>query len=88
MAVRSALSAGSPLPQEDSLYTFLLEAESTPGPIVRLEELGQLKNPMTSSGIELATFRFVAQCSPRKEACKGMEEKGGRTHKYKSLCKK
>jgi hypothetical protein len=27
---------------------------------VRLEGLGQLKNPMTSSGIETATFRFVA----------------------------
>jgi hypothetical protein len=27
--------------------------------IVRLGELGQLKNPMTSSGIELATFRLV-----------------------------
>jgi hypothetical protein len=29
---------------------------------VRLEGLGQLKNPMTSSGIEPATFRLVAQC--------------------------
>jgi hypothetical protein len=28
--------------------------------IVRLEELGELKNPITSSGIEPATFRFVA----------------------------
>jgi hypothetical protein len=27
---------------------------------VRLEGLGQLKNPITSSGIEPATFRFVA----------------------------
>jgi hypothetical protein len=26
--------------------------------IVRLEELGQLKNQVTSSGIESATFRF------------------------------
>jgi hypothetical protein len=29
---------------------------------VRLEGLGQLKNPMISSGIEPATFRLVAQC--------------------------
>jgi hypothetical protein len=28
---------------------------------VRLEELGQLKNPVTSSGLELATFQLVAQ---------------------------
>jgi hypothetical protein len=28
--------------------------------IVRLEGLGQLRNPMTLSGIELATFRLVA----------------------------
>jgi hypothetical protein len=28
--------------------------------IVRLEGSGQLKNPMTSSGIETATFLFVA----------------------------
>jgi hypothetical protein len=29
--------------------------------IVRLEGLDQLKNPMTSSGFEPATFRLVAQ---------------------------
>jgi hypothetical protein len=33
MAVRlSALRAGRPLPKEDSWYSFLLEAELTPGP--------------------------------------------------------
>jgi hypothetical protein len=31
-----------------------------PRTIVRLEELGKLKNPMNSSGIEPATFKFVA----------------------------
>jgi hypothetical protein len=30
-------------PKEDSWYSFLLETESTPGPTVRLEDLGQLK---------------------------------------------
>jgi hypothetical protein len=44
------------IPQEDSSYSFLLEAESIPGNIMRLEGLGQLKNPITSSGIEPATF--------------------------------
>jgi hypothetical protein len=29
---------------------------------VRLEKLGELKNPVTSSGIEPMTFRLVAQC--------------------------
>jgi hypothetical protein len=43
MAVRlSALCAGRPYAEEDSWYSFLLETESTPGPL-RLEGLGQLK---------------------------------------------
>jgi hypothetical protein len=33
-----------------------------PRVIVRLEELDKSKNPVISSGIEPATFRFVAQC--------------------------
>jgi hypothetical protein len=33
-----------------------------PGAIEQLEELGQLKNSMISSGFELATFRLVAYC--------------------------
>jgi hypothetical protein len=32
-------------PQEDSWYSFLLEAESAPKAIVRLEGSGKLKNP-------------------------------------------
>jgi hypothetical protein len=38
--------------QEVSWYTFLLEAECA---IARLERSGQMKNPMTSSGIDLMT---------------------------------
>jgi hypothetical protein len=67
MAVRlPALRAGRrntpPSPQEDSEYSFLLEAESTPGVMVRLEGVGELKNPVISSGIEPATSRIVAEC--------------------------
>jgi hypothetical protein len=43
---------------KDSWYSFLLEAESTPGP-VRPEGLGELKKS-TSSGLEPATFRLAA----------------------------
>jgi hypothetical protein len=57
----SAPRAGRTLPlQEDSWYSFLLEAASTTGAIVRLEGLGELKNLMTLSGIEPATFWLVA----------------------------
>jgi hypothetical protein len=53
----SALRTGRPLPpQEDSWYSFQLEAEST---VVRLEGLGILKES-TSSELEPATFRLVA----------------------------
>jgi hypothetical protein len=34
---------------------------------VRLEGIGQLKNPMTSMGIELATFRLAAQCLDQQQ---------------------
>jgi hypothetical protein len=46
-------------PQEDSLYSFLLEADSTPRAIVQLEGLSQLKNTVTSLGIEPVTFQLV-----------------------------
>jgi hypothetical protein len=47
--------------QEDSWYSFLLEAESIPRTIVRLEILGKLKKKktMTSSGFERTTFSFI-----------------------------
>jgi hypothetical protein len=58
----SAVRTGRPgfTIQEDPWYSLLLEAEFDPRAIVRLEGLHQLKNPMTSSGMETATFRLVA----------------------------
>jgi hypothetical protein len=47
--------------KRNSWYSCLLEADSTPGPIMRLKGLGKLKNPVTSWGIETVTFRLVAQ---------------------------
>jgi hypothetical protein len=59
-----ALRAGRTLPPgffiffKYSWYSFLLEAESIPGP-VRPEGLGQFKKS-TSSALEPATFRLAA----------------------------
>jgi len=44
-----------------SWYTFLLEAESTPGPQCDRKDFISMKNPLTTAGIEPATFRIVAQ---------------------------
>jgi hypothetical protein len=61
MKVRlSALSAGCPLPPGIFLVLISVRGYLDPRAIVRLEGLGQLKNPMTSSGIEPANFRLVA----------------------------
>jgi hypothetical protein len=64
MAARlSALRAGRTLLPgffifKDSWYSFLLEAQSTPGP-VRPEGLGQFKKS-ASLGLEPVTFRLAA----------------------------
>jgi hypothetical protein len=57
----SALRAGCPLPPGRFLLFTSVRGRVDPRAIVRLEGLGQLKNPVTS-GIEPATFRLVAQC--------------------------
>jgi hypothetical protein len=46
--------------QNDSWYPFLLEAESAPEPIVRLEGLDNFESPSTLGRIEPATFRLTA----------------------------
>jgi hypothetical protein len=64
MAARlSALRASRTLPPgffifKDSWYSFLSEAESTPGPL-RPEGLGQFKKS-TSSGLKPVTFQLAA----------------------------
>jgi len=60
----SALRTGRlyPPPRKYSWYSYLLETDSTPRAIVRPVGICQWKMPMTPSGIEPATFRFVVQC--------------------------
>jgi len=48
-------------PRKYSRYSFLLEAESTPGPYCDRKNFMSMKNPLTLVGIEPMTFRFVAQ---------------------------
>ena len=48
-------------PRKYSWYSFLLEAESTPGPQCDRKDFMSMKNPLTPTGIEPATFLFVAQ---------------------------
>jgi hypothetical protein len=61
MAVNfSALSVGHPLTPGRFLVLISLGGLVDHRAIVRLEGLGQLKHPVTSSGIEPARFLFVA----------------------------
>jgi len=56
-----ALRAGSLYPRKYPWYSFLSEAESTPGPWYDRKDFMSMKNPLTPAGIEPATYQFVAQ---------------------------
>jgi hypothetical protein len=60
MARLSGLRAGRHLPPGRLLVFISVIACIDPRAIVRLEGLGQLKDPVTSLGIEPTTFRLVA----------------------------
>jgi hypothetical protein len=61
MVVRlSALCASRPLPPGRFLVPISVRGFVDPRVIVQLEGLDELKNQVTSSGIEPATFRLVA----------------------------
>jgi hypothetical protein len=61
MALRlSALRAGRHLPPRKFLVLISVRGRVDPRDIVRLESLGQFKNPIISSENEPATFRLVA----------------------------
>jgi hypothetical protein len=56
-----SLTCQSPFtPQQYSWYSFVLRGRVEPRDIERLEGLGQLRNSVTSTGIEPATIRLVA----------------------------
>jgi hypothetical protein len=57
-----ALRAGRPLPPGRFLVLISVRGWVDSRAIVRMEGLGQLKNSMTSSGIEIETFHLVPRC--------------------------
>jgi hypothetical protein len=63
MAVRlSALRAGNSLRPGRFLVLVSVRGRVDPRVILRLEGLDQLKNQMTTLGIDPTTFRLVVQC--------------------------
>jgi hypothetical protein len=56
----SLLRVGRPLPPGRFLVLISVRSWVDPKAIVRLEGISQLKNPLTSTAIESATFRLVA----------------------------
>jgi hypothetical protein len=62
----SALRAGRPLPPERFLVLISVRGWVDPRVTVRLEGLGQLKNPIISSGIEPTTYADIYEWMQKK----------------------
>jgi hypothetical protein len=58
----SALRTGRLYPRKSSWYSFLLEAESTPGPYCGRYDYVNAKFQWHHRGIKLVTFRLTMQC--------------------------
>jgi hypothetical protein len=61
MLLHKQQSAGRPLPLGRFMALISVRGSVDPRAIVRLEGLGQLRNPVTSSGMKPATFRSIAE---------------------------
>jgi hypothetical protein len=67
MVVRlSAVCANCPLPPGRIPVIISVRGSVNTRALVQLEELGQLKNPVTSSGIKSMTFQLVAYVIPQQ----------------------
>jgi hypothetical protein len=58
----SAIHTTHPLPPGRFVVLTSVRGSVDPRTIVRLEGLGGLKNPVTSTGIEPATFQLITYC--------------------------
>jgi hypothetical protein len=63
------MPASGPLPPRKFLVLISVRGWVDPRATVQLEGLGQLKNPMTSSGIKPSTFRLVSLCLNKLQYC-------------------
>jgi hypothetical protein len=83
----TSLPSSRPLLPRRFLVLISIRGWVDPRAIVRLEQFGQLRNPMTSSEMEPATFRLVAQCLNQLRYCVSHIISYRETNKTKSRCR-